>query len=434
MKRLLVLILLALVLATSAPAFDFGVTVSNSLGVSGRLAADIALSEAVSAALWFDIPFTENIFLAAEGSYTFTLTRPVYLNLDYLEFSATLPLEFEGALTLAGGRLPFSDFTGYVYSDTADGIRGSLATGFLDVDLFAAFTGLTFANSSSILVSKQDLARRLDATQIFSPPRLVAGLSLGFPSIIEGHDLTIGSTFQFDLHDPANLVQQGATVQVEGGGAVHTQYVGISGNGPILPGLFYDAFVVANIGSMLVYSSGQYRPAAIFGLAGGGGVEWFPTSEIRPRIAATAVFATGDPDSTTFLEGSSDLQASAFVPLTSGPFGSLVSPRLHNIFIAALDFSAKPFAGLGTTVAQNITVGLANQIYVKPTAGAVSIQGLQPALGAAFLGYEANLSFTVRPTSELGLSLRNAFFVPNSAAFVDPTARYSVAFDLVLSF
>ena len=433
MKRALVCVLLVGT-AAMAGAFDFGVVVSNTAGVDGSLGEDLAVSEALGASLWFNLPFTDDVFLAGQGSYAFTLERPVYVNPDYLEFSLTEPLAPEGAFTMSYGRLPFADSTGYVYSDTADGARFGLVTPFLNVNLFAAYTGLTFGASSSILVSRRDLEHRLDPGRIFSPPRLVAGLSVGFPSIIEGQLLTIGSVAQFDLHDPANLVTEGQTVEVEGGGPVNTVYPSLSVAGSIAPGLFYDAFFVANFGSMLTYRQGQYRNASILGFLSGGGVEWFPGAEVQPRVAASAVFATGDPDSDSFLEGNSNEQATAFVPLTGASFGSIISPRLHNIFVGAVDLSIKPFAPIGTTVAENVTVSLSNFVYVKPTGGAVSIQGLAADLGPAYLGFETNLGITARITSDLGLALRSGLFFPSAEAFGSTTPRYEAELDVVLSF
>jgi hypothetical protein len=117
MKGKLFILLTAFILIVfPLSGYDFGGIIENSTILSYTDATSVSQADKLS--LWFGAELGEEIDIYIEGSYTFSLQRYFFFNLDSIELSFdVLP-----QLGYSIGRILFSDFTGHVLRHTADGI------------------------------------------------------------------------------------------------------------------------------------------------------------------------------------------------------------------------------------------------------------------------------------------------------------------------
>jgi hypothetical protein len=217
------------------------------------------------------------------------------------------------------------------------------------------------------------------------------------------------------------------------GGPVSTQYLSLSLSGPIVSGIYYDVFGISNTGSALSFIDGSYQRAAVYGFAAGASGEFFLDIAQQPTAILTVLYASGDADASSFLEGNSAGPATAFIPVSAGTLGSIANPRLTNITGGRLDLSVKPLGSAGNTFGDNFTVTASATTLFRPTLGPVSLGGVTDDSDAYYLGTEANLGLNARITSDFGLTLGGGFFFPNANAFDESTTRYNANLSLAFS-
>ena len=129
-KKIFKALLLAQIfsLAASAFAVDFGGALKNATNIKGNSFSSLKLDQIDDLSLWVKVPFTKsgNMYLAAEGLYEFEYDQDKEkafnrLDLSLLKFAANLKVG-GNALNASAGRFMFSDLTGLVYNQNADGI------------------------------------------------------------------------------------------------------------------------------------------------------------------------------------------------------------------------------------------------------------------------------------------------------------------------
>ena len=133
---------------TSAGAFDFGGLLTNDSVIKTCSDDNFRLDQKNSASLWIKTPFSEdgqNYFIA-EALYNFER--------DFDTDSPTNALDFDlfklafakkagaGSLGLNAGRFRYSDLSGTIFSQTADGLELSYKSPSLQVSLYGSYTGL----------------------------------------------------------------------------------------------------------------------------------------------------------------------------------------------------------------------------------------------------------------------------------------------------
>jgi hypothetical protein len=359
-------------------------------------------------------------------------------------FTTTVPLGGSGLLTVSAGRFGFRDATGLVINDPADGARAVWNAPAFDLSLSLGYTGATFAPASGVLVSRADLQDRLNSTENFfdqyllAPPRALATsrftLRDVFGEFWDGQNVTVGLSGQVDMRPlgTPELATAGATERVVGG-PVHTGYFSAGLSGPIVPGIYYDVFGIANVGRTLSYINGTYLGSLLFGWLAGASAEFFLDIPVQPTAILTGVIASGDEDKTAFLEGNTEGNATAFTPVSAGSFGSIVNPRLNNIIASRLDLSVKPLGGIGSSFGDNFSVTAGASLFARPTLGPVSLGGLERDSTARYLGTEAGLGVNARVLSDFGLTLSGTMFFPNPVAFQNDVTRYNVSLGFALS-
>ena len=114
----LVLLLLFLPVLVFGINVDAGGSIANETGLDGDVAATTpTFLQKDRLALWFEMEFDESWRLGIQGSYTFDITEPVFIDLDYLSIYRV------GEIGFNIGRFPISEFSGLVLDHTLDGIR-----------------------------------------------------------------------------------------------------------------------------------------------------------------------------------------------------------------------------------------------------------------------------------------------------------------------
>ncbi len=434
MKGKLFILLTAFILIVfPLSGYDFGGIIENSTILSYTDAASVSQADKLS--LWFGAELGEEIDIYIEGSYTFSLQRYFFFNLDSIELSFdVLP-----QLGYSIGRILFSDFTGHVLRHTADGILINHNLPAAAITGYLAYTGLLFVPGSSIVMSAADFG---DAEDVFASPRMIGGVNIYFPDLWHRQSLDMAFLFQKDLREGIDVIPEGEVDQVPAsgaaGGRLDTQYFGLGLSGPIAASLYYDTFAYLGTGRTLSYVSdaasptgSSYRYKPIFSFLGGGGIRYYREQALFTTIGLRGLFSSGDKDYTSFIEGNSAGSATTFVPITSPVFALVYSPRIGNIFLFELNYSIKPFYRRDST---DLQTQLKVMTFFRPTTGA-GIEGwIDPASNSLYLGTEVDGAVNFRPLSDLGLSLSTGVFIPGSASLEDTPVAFSGRFELSFSF
>lgn len=158
-KKIFKALLLAQIfsLAASAFAVDFGGALKNATNIKGNSFSSLKLDQIDDLSLWVKVPFTKsgNMYLAAEGLYEFEYDQDKEkafnrLDLSLLKFAANLKVG-GNALNASAGRFMFSDLTGLVYNQNADGIFANYDARTFNFSVYGAYTGLLNAGTVKML-------------------------------------------------------------------------------------------------------------------------------------------------------------------------------------------------------------------------------------------------------------------------------------------
>ena len=431
---------LAAFLAVGAAAWDFGGSLDSASTAEQTDA--LALDEEATLAGWVRTRLGTSLELYARGSYTYTIDRPLLLDLD----AAWLKGEWDKAtgptlLELTVGRFRAADFTKLVLNHTVDGVEAAFTYPNAVFRATTGFTGLIQKPVSDIVISRTDASDLDRASVVFAPPRLVGSFGVEVSDVLGGHSLRLAMLFQEDLRlDDDNVLEPGEeTLDPTRGGRLSTQYLGAGLGGPLGGGLYYDLFAFGGTGQMLSYvedsasgsgSSYQYEP--IVGVLAGAGVRYFakPMSSV---FGLRAVYASGDKDFQSPVEGNRDGWALAFVPISQSDRALVFSPQLGNLLMGEASFSVKPFEGMGIAALADLQVMLKALAFARPTTGPVSEGGLDPASDAMYLGTEVDLTINYRPFSDLGIAINGGVFLPSGDAFVADRADPEFLVGLLVS-
>jgi len=360
-------------------------------------------------------------------------------DIDLLRLAFVFP-DTAGAelMKLETGRLRLRDPSGLVVSHPADGALLGFDYSRMKFSLQGGFTGLILRNSNDISVSLYDRIASADDSRLFGGSRLLMLARLDIPEF-KGQSVSLSFLAQQDLNPEEDLVEEWSTEPVyDMGGKVDTQYTSLLVSGPVVQNLFYDAWFTFGSGRTLAYldDSGSaslysYQYVPILSFMTGFSVDYY-----RPELYSAAfnfrfLYASGDADASSSVEGTATDNSTRFVPLSGSNFGVVFSPALSNLVVAELGGSVKPLAGY------RIQTGAKLFAFFRPTDGAMGgASGLDPAADSAWLGMEADLYGNYRITSDLGLSLNTGVFFPGkspSGAFASDASAIQYSVELALT-
>lgn len=419
-NRVLALFVILLLVAGGSFAADWGGYVDNTTGVELSMGDDGEpdLIQTSTIGLWLAADLGTWDF-AAEGSYTYTPSVPVILNVDDLALSNSIIAGDAGISTLGitVGRTAFQSAYRRVLSATLDGLKLQLNWASSSLRFDAATTALTLRPLNRIVISNLDL----NADGLFAPPRLLIGLEFRALEAVANQHLTLGLLLQEDLRPQDQVTTPGTdTLVAGGGGRMDTQYVTVGLSGSLAPGLFHRTYYTLNSGRTLTFVEDPNSPTGSWYqyrliLAHLAGTEWsyFLPEVLNSRVRVFGQFSTGDADASDYFEGNTEGTSTAFVPLAAPSISETFSLKPGNSAHAGVSYSIRPLSGVGLDVLQTefLAVG-----YLRTAGtGPVSEGGVDPDSNGAYVGTDLNLILTYQPLSDVRLELTNGLFIPNSS-------------------
>jgi hypothetical protein len=463
---------LALVIAISAaPLFaasvDFGGNLLNSSGLGnypsiGSAAVGPGLFQRDLANVWFQAAMTDSLLFSFQAGGAFSLapypqpSQSYYGDVDLFSLQGEFPTPQAGLslyrFTL--GRTFFSDFTGLVFNQKADGLSFGFEFPAASVSVSAAYTGLVIKGASTISLSKADQSDLSNPAVFFASPRVVEILRVSFPSLL-GQNLVFSGVFQEDLRGTSildapifgrtGILAAGSTeFSTTKGGPVNTQYFGLGLDGQIAGPFYYKLYGYFQTGQDLVFTSGSYQSTLSLAYLGGGELRCFLPTVLFSNIGAKFIYVSGDPTATTVVEGHTpEQQLSLFTPITRSTAGWVFSPQLSNVMYAEASYSLKPLAFLGADGANALQAVAQADVYLRSTRGAISESGIPATISDPeipttindlYLGTEADLTVNFRPFSDVGITFWGGAFLPGSVFGANPALQYKSGLDVSISF
>ena len=418
-------------------AVDFGGLIYNETGFAAggsETDGNASLRQLDTFTLWFNSGTHKNVVFYAGGSYTLDFTGPSTLShiFDIYDFKlvgtfpgpGTGPNQFSFTL----GRFQSDDFTGRFFTHDLDGFRFGITHPALTIITDIGFAGFQFKSSSSMQISKLDYNEEDMSTVILGPKRLVGLAEINFTNLFERQTLSISALAQEDLRtvflaDSADIlstpIQEGETSYTpERGGLIDTQYFLLGLKGPITTGLYYDVFGGINTGRSLSYIDGVYTYTPIIGVSAGFNVRYYNRNALYSRADLGLTFASGDQDSTVFLEGNTEKRNTMFTPASVIPTGTVFSPVLSNLFYLETSYSLKPFSFLKSSLGDKLEAGTGLLFFFRSTPTPISAGGIDPDSESLYLGTELDASIDFRLFSDTGFSIVAGWFFPSKAAFL----------------
>jgi hypothetical protein len=448
MKRTLLLFALIL-MATSLVAWDFGGYLDNTTGIAKApvgTGATASLVQTTTAAAWLYHSFG-NWSLDTQGSYTFTPSVPVLLDLDRLVLGGLFPAEAGGARSfgIQIGRLKFSDATGYVLNHTLDGLKLDIGWASSSFSAGIGTPALIQKPTSSIVMSRLDVLSLSDGAVKFAPPRLIATVQFTARGLVAGQDLTLGAVAQEDLRSEAQLTPEFQTAfDPTGGGVMDTQYLSLGLSGGIIQGLFHRTYYTINTGRTLTYvedvdsvTGFSYRYTPILGHLAGMELSYYLPQVLNSRIRLGGQFSSGDQDSIDYYDGNTAGKSSAFVPISASAFSDVFTLQPGNSSHLAVSYSLRPLSGIGVDVLQT---ELSSVSYFRSTAGdpdsdeldsgPVSEGSVNASTDGVYVGTDINLKVVYQPFSDLRIVLGSGLFLPNAAVMTTDNENVDYQFTL----
>jgi hypothetical protein len=393
--------------ASSATTSDFANTPSPPTNIQEELfgALKIPLDNKggdfeMSAHAWVGYPAT-----AAADFDTFNF------NLIYQDLGADVK-----KLKWTLGRYMLTDPTGLIVNQPIDGSVLDFDMGGYNLKLATGYSGLVMRSTTTLVLSKADQ----ESEALLASPRLFGSVETSF--VLSGHTLTVAALAQQDQTNPSKLIKEWALAPqpADKGGNVDSQYLTLKAEGPLADKVFYTLFTTFESGttlSLLTDSSHsqyyQYKPITAF--LAGGEANWFLPDFLSATVTVKAMFASGDADATSPIEGNSKGNATLFVPINPTTLGVAFSPTLSNLGYYELSGSLKPLQG------ETFVVGGKLMGFHRLVSGTVNASGVL-SNGPIWLGQELDVFANWQPYSDLQLTATVGAFVPTSGTFASSSS------------
>lgn len=317
------------------------------------------------------------------------------------------------------GRLPMRDPTGLVVSHPADGALLGLEYPFMKCSVQGGFTTLILRNANDIALSLYDKNVSDDSKKLLGTSRLLMLGQVEFPNVWK-QTVNVSFLAQQDLNKNSNFISEWTTSQYTGttakGGKVDTQYTTLKLSGPVRDNFFYDAWFTYGSGRMLSWKADgdsatgySYQYVPISSCMTGVSLDYFYPAWLSSAFNFRLIYASGDSDWTSAVEGNTSGNSTQFLPVTTTSLGAVFSPALSNLVVTELGASVKPFAK------ERLQTGMKMLAFFRPTSAPLDVNGLKANGSSSWLGFETDFYGVYRMTSDLGLSLNTGLFFPGVA-------------------
>lgn len=316
------------------------------------------------------------------------------------------------------GRFSVSEPTGVILNHPGDGTQIDLDYGGLNLKVFAVYTGLINRSSSGTALSLSDVNA---AEDLLASPRFIGAMEASFFPVAK-HRLTLGALAQQDLNDRDDLVPEWSTLNTpDRGGAMDTQYLTVVVDGPVVPNLYYKTFGTFGTGTTLTWLEDassptgylyEYKPV-VSGL-GGAELSYFARSVLSSSYRLRILYASGDGDAQSAVEGNTRGNSNLFTPVTGTSLGAVFSPALTNVLSYEVSGEWKPLPPVPVTVGAKV-LG-----FQRALVGIVNAPGVQR-LGPVWLGQELDVSARWTIVSDASLGFSGGVFLPTEGTYAPGT-------------
>jgi len=316
-------------------------------------------------------------------------------------------------LTWTLGRYMLTEPTGLIVNQPVDGSQADFRFGAYDIKLSAGYTYLVQRSTTTMVLSVADQ----ESEDLLTSPRFFGSIESNI-DLPAGHTLSLNALAQQDLTSKGKLIDTWSTTPVnDEGGKVDTEYLTAKAEGPLplTDRLFYSVFATFEAGSTLSLltdsSNGysyEYKP--ITAMLGGFEVSWFYPQFLSSSVTARAVFASGDGDYDSPIEGNRSGNATFFIPVTTTTLGTAFNPALSNLGYYELGGSVKPWDG------QELVTGAKLLGFQRLVAGTVNASGVLRN-GPIWMGQEIDGYASWQPYSDLQVTVSLGAFMPTSGTF-----------------
>ncbi len=312
------------------------------------------------------------------------------------------------------GRYMLTDTTGLIVNQPMDGSSLDFDMGAYNLKFAAGYTGLVMRSTTTLVLSKADQ----ESEDLLASPRLFGSLEAS--TVFSGHTLTFSALAQQDQTSPSKFGKEGALVtNPDTSGRVDTQYLTLKADGPLADKLFYTVFATYESGTVLsqvprgnVNSFYEYKP--VTAVLGGIEANWFAPEFHSAAVNFRALFASGDSDAASAVDGNTEGNATMFVPVNTTVLGVAFNPALSNLGYYELGGSLKPLAG------ETLVLGGKLMGFHRLVSGTVNASGVLRT-GPLWMGEELDVYSTWQPYSDLQLTATAGAFLPTSGTYASST-------------
>ncbi len=224
-------------------AFDFGSVVTNGTSFESPNTSDYELVQKNSVSAWLKTPLGK----AGKGDFSanfvynfeFDKENETYKNiLDLNLFAFSYADETDNfSYNLKAGRFSFSDLTGNIFTQIADGVKFGFKNNVCSVNVYGSYTGLLNAlntemittslkNDNGLFTEDSSTSFNADYDKVydFANKYAVADLCISFPNLFKNQGISLEGLGSFSLE----------------GDTFNRMYATLSFEGPIYSSLFYN--------------------------------------------------------------------------------------------------------------------------------------------------------------------------------------------------
>jgi hypothetical protein len=384
-SALLSFFLVLLIAVSSAFSYEYGLTLTND--TTGVFEDSNQLEQNNRATGWFNLqngPYADlhiSLFYEFDGVFSADSSDvvPWRFDLGRTEYTGYFALG-PGRLRYALGRIQLSDYSARVLTGLSDGLRTEYQLGNATFFLTSAYRGLLYKEDANSYLDADDLAILADDDEFFAPKRIVVGTGARLNEFLPYHDFGLEGWAQFDVDD--------------GDTTMHTQYI--------------EPFIEGRIGRQFRWRSwtavefGTADSETYFAMGAGFRLRYSAPELSGLLVTGTALWASGD-------NGSFD----AFTPVKQGSVASVSSLAFSDASKLGLDVAISPGRGLSASLG-----GAA--LFRSSQVGAPD-GTLRDDADGYYLGTEITTQGSVRPTTDLLISLWGGVLIPNTSLYVSDT-------------
>ncbi|MCR5046123.1 MAG: hypothetical protein K6A42_06070 [Treponema sp.] len=350
----------ALALASASLfAIDFGGALSSASKFKGNKFSNLKFDQVNDLNLWVKVPFKNDgsIYFTAEGLYEFEASdTDIFNRLDLSLFKFQGLFKFkQNKLNLSAGRFSYSDITGVILNQNADGLFVNYEGSYFMASAYASYTGLLNAAIVKMLDHPSDAFKHdTNAVYELAQKYFLASASFSLPYLFSCQNLTAQFLGAFKVE----------------GKSYNRMYASLSFGGPLYKTLYYS---LASTLGMQNFDGGSFDISNMSSAK----FSWFlPFKDLT--VNGGAVYASGSHGPFEAFRGFTKMDA----------YNALNEPQYSGLVKFSLSASAKPINVL-------LIYGGADAI-LNAASTSIKYKGFQYSVGAdwqIFSDVKAGLSF-----------------------------------------